>query len=191
MTQIKSLAFALVFSIIASLNFSVAWEFEVTEKFDSLGNLTPTYVVSCAQPSDEQFCSTLCHAPEHCENPIPFCKNCLGTASETLRNIFSGLSEFFDSASTPLPAESVTGLLQSERFTVLFASSLENYYSTFDMEKTRENLLQLCHGPDLDRNQSPYLFVQLDEEHLPREPKLVLCKDKRGQESAFKIITRE
>lgn len=151
--------------------------------------ITGQYVKSTKITCDEasaNFCTQVCNDPVQCERREPYCRNCAGTSSPLLRQLFTELSRLYEIKSQMADLNPLAQFLSRETYVLLDLNSVFNYYTPVGGELFLNELRNFCG----DQAHTAQLAVRLDEVNQPASLNFVLCKDATGQTAAFEVVPR-
>lgn len=158
----------------------------VSASYQKIGDAyVRTTEVRC-EVDDTESCFHLCQQERFCQRVEPFCRNCAGTASPLLRQLFTEISKVFKIKGTNTFRFSLLQFLKFEKYVLLDMKSIFDYYNSADSEIFVQELRQFC-GSD---SQDSLLAVSLDAVNQPQELKYVLCRDSLNQTQAFEVESR-
>ncbi len=181
----------IVFLFVVSAYFyqSTAQAFIVTGGYKQFqnGSYSRTTKVTC-EPDDVESCKMLCAQENECERVEPFCRNCAGTASSLLRQLFTEISKVYKIKSELTVSSVLIQYLKYDLYVLLDVKSIFDYYHSADSGLFIEELKKFCG----EGAESSLLAVTLDVVNQPKELKYVLCQDpSRGtQTRALEVETR-
>lgn len=141
--------------------------------------------VTC-EPDDKKSCQNLCGLENSCERAEPFCRNCAGTASSLLRELFTEISKLYRIKGPLFDTPALIQYLKSEVYVLLDIKSIYDYYHSVDSELFIQELATFC-GTDTANS---LLAVTLDSVNQPRELKYILCRDSKNQTQALLVESR-
>lgn len=173
-----------VFLLVSSLS---AWAMKIESGYTQ--TITGQYVKATKITCDEasaSFCTQVCGDPVQCERREPYCRNCAGTSSPLLRQLFTELSRLYEIKAQMADLNPLAQFLARETYVLLDLNSVFNYYTPVGGELFLNELRSFC-GDQADTAQ---LAVRLDEVNQPASLNYVLCKDAAGQTAAFEVAPR-
>jgi hypothetical protein len=179
----KSIVLGLLL-LVSSLN---AWALKIESGYTQ--TLTGQYVKATKITCDEasaNFCTQVCNDPVQCQRREPYCRNCAGTSSPLLRQLFTELSRLYTIKSQVTDMNPLAHFLAQEPYVLLDLNSVFNYYTPVGGDLFLNELRQFCG----DQADSALLAVRLDEVNQPATLNYVLCKDGAGQTAAFEVAPR-
>ncbi|WP_413577646.1 hypothetical protein ACLVWU_04425 [Bdellovibrio sp. HCB290] len=141
--------------------------------------------ISC-DASTGSYCQQICGEAGSCQRIEPYCRNCAGTTSPLLRQLFTELSRVFSIQQKVSDMQPLIGFLSGERYVLLDLNSIFNYYTPVGGEAFLNELTQFC-GANAN---TALLAVSLDEVHQPQKLNYVLCRDNAGKTAAFDVSLR-
>jgi hypothetical protein len=153
---------------------STAQAFIVTggyKQFEN-GSYSRTTKVTC-EPDDHESCQKLCGQENECERAEPFCRNCAGTASSLLRQLFTEISKVYKIKSELTVKSILIQYLKHDPYVLLDVKSIFDYYHSVDSGLFVQELKKFCG----EGAESSLLAVTLDAVNQPKELKYVLCQD--------------
>ncbi|UYL07323.1 hypothetical protein B9G69_009720 [Bdellovibrio sp. SKB1291214] len=179
----KNILLGLVLSF-SSLN---AGAFTVESTYDQIltGQYVKTTKVSC-QETTANYCTQICNNPVQCVRREPYCRNCAGTSSPLLRQLFTELSRLYAIQAPMLELSPLIHFLAHQNYVLLDLNSVFNYYTPVGGELFLNELRSFC----ADQADTALLVVKLDEVHQPASLNYVLCKNPMGQTAAFEVAPR-
>lgn len=142
--------------------------------------------VTCDTASSAD-CQSLCQNATACQRPEPYCRNCAGTASSLLRQLFTEISRVYTISREVTDRKDLVRYLGMEKYVMLDLKSVFNYYTPVGGEAFTKELRFFC-GEAVD---TALLAVKLDEVHQPAALSYVLCRNNLGQTSAFEVQPRQ
>ncbi|AHZ85411.1 hypothetical protein EP01_10735 [Bdellovibrio bacteriovorus] len=142
--------------------------------------------ISC-ETATSSHCQSLCQNPTACQRPEPYCRNCAGTTSPLLRQLFTEISKTYAISQELNDRQVLVKYLGTERYVLLDIKSVFNYYTPVGGEAFAKELGAFCG----DSAESALLAVKLDEVHQPMALSYVLCRNNAGQTSAFEVQPRQ
>ncbi|QLY26312.1 hypothetical protein [Bdellovibrio sp. KM01] len=170
--------------VVSSVN---AWALKIESEYIQTitGQYVKTTKVSCDE-SSANHCTQICNNPILCQRREPYCRNCAGTSSPLLRQLFTELSHLYTVKSQLTELSPLVKFLAEEDYVLLDLNSVFNYYTPVGGEPFLNELRNFCG----DRADSALLAVRLDEVHQPASLDFILCPDGSGQTSAFEVAPR-
>ncbi|NCN95430.1 MAG: hypothetical protein GW917_01770 [Bdellovibrionales bacterium] len=153
----------------------------IDEEFNS------TLTIGCAN-NDSRFCMELCGRAEQCDLPQPYCRDCLGTSSLLLREVFLSVSKLYEAELSKVWSDNeLVTLLRKKDFILLQAESVYNYYTSYDSPKLKAEFQSLCPAPITENDISGVsqqtewknvgVIVQLDPFNRPKKLIGILCQN--------------
>lgn len=142
--------------------------------------------VTCDTASS-MHCQSLCQNPTACQRPEPYCRNCAGTTSPLLRQLFTEISKTYAIKQEQNDRQVLVKYLGTEKYVLLDIKSVFNYYTPVGGEVFGNELRAFCG----DAAETALLAVKLDEVHQPMALSYVLCRNNIGQTSAFEVQPRQ
>ncbi|WP_413580649.1 hypothetical protein [Bdellovibrio sp. HCB288] len=149
------------------------------------GQYSKATKISC-DASSSDYCRQICGDSKQCQRLEPFCRNCAGTTSPLLRQLFTELSRVFSIQTKLSDLRSLVNFLSGGRYVLLDLNSVFNYYTPVGGEAFQAELAQFCGA---SANQA-LLAVSLDEVNQPQKLNYVLCRDESGKTAAFDVAPR-
>jgi hypothetical protein len=141
--------------------------------------------VNCS--TDEYLlCQLLCDQDAECEREEPFCRNCGGTSSTLLRELFTEISKLYKIKDTHPNRFDLVQFLKTEVYVLLDLKSIYDYYNSADSKFFTEELRKFC-GTNTETAQ---LAIVLDSVNQPQELRYVLCQDVQNQTIALEVESR-
>ncbi|QDK44490.1 hypothetical protein DOM22_04615 [Bdellovibrio sp. ZAP7] len=170
--------------VVSSVN---AWALKIESEYIQTitGQYVKTTKVSCDEAS-ANHCTQICNNPILCQRREPYCRNCAGTSSPLLRQLFTELSHLYTVKSQLTELSPLVKFLAEEDYVLLDLNSVFNYYTPVGGEPFLNELVNFCG----DRADSALLVVRLDEVHQPASLNYILCPDGAGQTAAFEVAPR-
>ncbi len=150
------------------------------------GQYVKTTRVTCDVTS-APHCMTLCQNPTICIREEPYCRNCAGTTSPLLRQLFTELARLYTIKSSVTDLSSLIQYMASQSYVLLGVDSVFNYYTPIGGEAFVNDLKVFCG----DSAPTAMLVVKLDPVHQPFELSYVLCRNDKGQTAAFEVMPRQ
>lgn len=133
------------------------------------------------------YCNMICGDSQQCVRKEPYCRNCAGTTSPLLRQLFTELSRLFEIKTQLSSMQSLAQFLATESYVMLDLNSVFNYYSPVGGEVFLSELRNFC-GEQAD---NALLVVKLDPVHQPQSLNYVLCQGSDGKTLAFEAGARQ
>ncbi|WP_413560316.1 hypothetical protein [Bdellovibrio sp. HCB209] len=133
------------------------------------------------------YCNTICGDSAKCVRKEPYCRNCAGTTSPLLRQLFTELSRLFEVKNQLTSLQPLAHFLAAESYVMLDLNSVFNYYSPVGGEVFLNELRGFCG----DQADTALLVVKLDPVHQPQSLNYVLCKNAEGKTLAFEAGSRQ
>lgn len=137
--------------------------------------------------STAQDCNSLCQNESICQRVEPYCRNCGGTASSLLRQLFTQISKLYAIKSELSDRSVLVQYLASASYVLLDMKSTYNYYTPVGGDAFLQEMQVFC-GKKAD---TALLVVRLDEAHQPAELSYILCRNDSGQTTAFEVQPRQ
>ncbi len=141
--------------------------------------------VTCSSESRED-CYNLCQHESNCQRQEPYCRNCAGTTSPLLRQLFTEISRYFTLKSEIVLRDQLVRYMAAERFVLIDMKSIFNYYTPVGGDAFLKELRSFC-GENVE---TTLLAVQLDNVHQPEKLSYVLCRDQNNQTVAYEAQPR-
>lgn len=132
-------------------------------------------------------CLALCKNEDFCQREEPYCRNCGGTASPLLRQLFTQISHLYAIKGELTDRSVLLRYLAAEKYVLLDIKSIFNYYTPAGGDAFLKEMQFFC-GPRAD---SALLAVRLDQVHQPIELSYVLCRNEHGRTTAFEVQPRQ
>lgn len=132
-------------------------------------------------------CQSLCQNATACQRPEPYCRNCAGTTSPLLRQLFTEISRVYAISREVNDRKDLVRFLGTEKYVMLDLRSVFNYYSPVGGDAFTKELRFFCG----ETGENTLLAVKLDEVHQPVALSYVLCRNNVGQTSAFEVQPRQ
>lgn len=136
--------------------------------------------------NEKAACQEICKKDSSCQRVEPFCRNCAGTTSALLRQLFTEISKLYKVKGEIKDRTALLQYLSKEQYVLIDVKSVFNYYTPVGDEEFLQDLHSFC-GSDAGNS---LLAVTLDSVNQPRELKYVLCKNQRNQTTAFEVEDR-
>ncbi len=149
----------------------VAPNFEFSQAVVERDGLLQIMNTMTCDSSLRSVCQSQCRAPA-CEWPEPLCRDCLGTGSEVMREIFSRLSIEYH-ATDSIDSDELIRTLVARTIKLTRKSPYDVYNSSTDPD-LGSHLQLLCGSPD------GLVGVMYDEDHRPTHATLVACNTPQG-----------
>lgn len=119
------------------------------------------------------LCQKLCDSSTSCQREEPFCRNCAGTTSPLLRQLFTEISRLYEIKSQLSGAEPLIQFMKTEKYVLLDSKSVFNFYTPVGGEVFVRELVNICQG----NSEETLLAVRLDTVNIPVELSYVLCRE--------------
>jgi hypothetical protein len=179
---------ALVYLVLVWLTASLAQAFTVESGYiqQPSGQYVKATKITC-DAKTSIHCSKICSSSSSCQRVEPYCRNCAGTTSPLMRQLFTELSKYFEIKEQLLDLNLLVQYLASEQYVLLDMNSVFNYYTPLGSEAIVQELRAFCG----ETASSALLAVKLDKVFQPAELNYVLCHDNRGDTVAFKVAPRQ
>lgn len=128
--------------------------------------------VSCDAQS-APMCQLLCNDSSSCQREEPFCRNCAGTSSHLLRQLFTEISRLYViDGQLPSP-EIFVHYMRTQKYVLLDSKSVFNFYTPVGGEVFVNELANICQGHSVET----LLAVRLDQMNVPVDLSYVLCRE--------------
>lgn len=176
----------LLISVFLIANQASAFLVESSYMKQAGGQYVKVTKVTCDTASSSD-CQTLCQNPTTCQRPEPYCRNCAGTTSPLLRQLFTEISKSYAISQELNDRQMLVKYLATEKYVLLDIKSVFNYYTPVGGEAFGKELGFFCG----DAAESALLAVKLDEVYQPMALSYVLCRNNIGQTSAFEVKPRQ
>lgn len=181
----KSIMSIFIVSLLGLGSVAQAFKVESTYTQQESGRYVKVTRVTCDAP-DGGSCLQLCQNQQVCERVEPYCRNCAGTTSPLLRQLFTEIAKVYKIKGALTDSSPLVNYLGNQLYTLLDVKSIFNYYTPIGADSFIEDLKSFC-GDDASNS---LLAVTLDEVHQPRELKYVLCRNQQNQTVAFEVEER-
>lgn len=180
----KIFAFLLTSIVLQSLPASA---FVIESKYtkNEVGQYVKITEVACSSESRED-CYNLCQNESNCQRQEPYCRNCAGTTSPLLRQLFTEISRHYTLKSEIVSRDQLVRYMAVERFVLIDMKSIFNYYTPVGGDAFLKELRSFC-GENVE---TTLLAVQLDNVHQPEKLSYVLCRDQSNQTVAYEAQPR-
>nr|BFD60477.1 hypothetical protein CKG001_25840 [Bdellovibrio sp. CKG001] len=175
----------LVISVLLLANQASAFLVESNYMKQPGGAYVKVTQVTCDTASSS-YCQSLCRNPTACQRPEPYCRNCAGTTSPLLRQLFTEISKSYAISQELNDRQTLVKFLGMEKYVLLDIKSVFNYYTAVGGEAFVNELRTFCG----DAAETALLAVKLDEVHQPMALSYVLCRNNIGQTSALEVKPR-
>jgi hypothetical protein len=178
---------AFIFGITLLMSSVNAWALKIESEYIQTitGQYVKTSKVSCDE-SSASYCLQICNSPVQCQRREPYCRNCAGTSSPLLRQLFTELSHLYTMKAQLTELSPLVKFLAEEDYVLLDLNSVFNYYTPVGGEPFLNELRGFCG----DQADTALLAVRLDEVHQPISLNYILCRDGVGQTAAFEVAPR-
>ncbi|MBO9666298.1 MAG: hypothetical protein J7501_05745 [Bdellovibrio sp.] len=150
------------------------------------GQYVKSTSVTCDLKSAPQ-CRKLCQNPAVCVREEPYCRNCAGTTSPLLRQLFTELSRLYTIKNLVSDLSPLVQYMASQSYVLLGVDSVFNYYTPVGGDVFVNELKAFCG----DSAPTAMLVVKLDPVHQPFELSYVLCRPTNGETVAFEVMPRQ
>ncbi|MBV2169501.1 MAG: hypothetical protein KUL82_12420 [Bdellovibrio sp.] len=182
----KAIVKAIFFSILFHSLFAGAFVVESGYLQQDDGQYIKATKVTC-DGGTKQYCQALCQNGSSCQRIEPYCRNCAGTSSPLLRQLFTEISRFYKIKRELPDRAPLVQYLATEKYVLLDVKSVFNYYTPVGGESFLKELGALC-GKQAE---TALLAVRLDQVNQPIELSYVLCRNNIGQTTAFEVEPRK
>lgn len=161
-----------IFSILMLLSVSAkAFVVETGYASEPYGQYVKVVRVSC-DAQTAPMCQLLCNDGASCQREEPFCRNCAGTSSHLLRQLFTEISRLYViDAQLPSP-EIFVHYMRTQKYVLLDSKSVFNFYTPVGGEGFVNELSNICQGNSVET----LLAVRLDQMNMPVDLSYVLCR---------------
>lgn len=132
-------------------------------------------------------CQDLCQNQSTCQRVEPFCRNCGGTTSPLLRQLFTEISRIYSIKHELQDRSVLVRYLANEKYVLLDIKSVFNYYTPIGGEAFYNEMQAFCQAS----TDTALLAVRLDQVHQPTELSYVLCRNNLGYTTAFEVQPRQ
>jgi hypothetical protein len=153
--------------------------------------LSQMIILDCVTLTDTSSCKQLCANAKQCKFPAPLCRNCYGTSSNLLRELFTDIPHNFIGTGVESSIANLLGILKTNRYALINNESAFNYYAPLQSPEFLSGMRSLCPESDYATTANPLLLVSLDEENLPQNLQYVICRDGQGNDAAYGVAVRD
>ncbi|UXR65974.1 hypothetical protein EZJ49_06900 [Bdellovibrio bacteriovorus] len=136
------------------------------------GQYAKAVQVSC-NAQTAPMCQDLCGNASSCQREEPFCRNCAGTTSPLLRQLFTEISRLYEIKGQLISPEPFVQFMKSQKYVLLDSKSVFNFYTPVGGEAFVKELVTICQG----NSEETLLAVRLDTVNVPVELSYVLCRE--------------
>ena len=131
---------------------------------------------------EPRYCLELCGKVDSCVVEQIQCRDCLGTSSLLMREVFLNVNELYSAQNEKEWSQDKTiHLLQSRSFITVSAESVFNFYTRFDSTSVKQRFLSLCYEEaDLSQWKDVLVILSLDEHLRSKQVVGVMCQGKES-----------
>lgn len=152
---------------------------------DASGSYLKATKILC-ENEERSSCLSICENESFCQRVEPFCRNCAGTSSHLMRQLFTDISRLYKVKGELQNPGELVQYLAAEKYVLLDFKSIFNYYTPLGSDEFLADLQSFC-GVDA---QNALLAVSLDSVNQPFQLKYVLCRNPQNRTLAFEVESR-
>lgn len=177
-----------IFAATFLVQVSPAFAFLVESGFvqQASGHYVKATKVTC-DGNTGSLCFDLCKNTSQCQREEPYCRNCAGTSSPLLRQLFTQIARTYALNGEVTDIGTLIRFLADEKYVLLDLKSIFNYYTPVAGDSFAGDLRSFCG----DAADSALLAVKLDQVHQPVELNYVLCRNEKNLTTAFEVHPRQ